>query len=99
MGHQEGLNRVYARFEGEAGEARLEEIYQQAISELSIYDAKSYQLNNELLIKQNDFETTVANLAVENLALKRQLMKMEERLEGYERDAEYLKEKMKEKVL
>jgi integrase len=89
MGHQKGLNAVYARFEGEAGEVRLEEIYVQAIPELSIYEAKSSQLKNELLTKQNDFETTVANLAVENLALKRQLMKMEERLAGYEKDAEY----------
>jgi integrase len=96
MGHQKGLNAVYARFEGEAGEARLEEIYVQAIPELSIYEAKSYQLKNELLTKQNDFETTVANLAVENLALKRQLMKIEERLAGYEKDTELIKQKMSE---
>ena len=68
----------------------------QAIPELSIYESKSYQLKNELLTKQNDFETTVANLAVENLALKRQLMRVEERLAGYEKDAEYIKQKMSE---
>jgi hypothetical protein len=38
----------------------------------------------------------VANLAVENLALKRQLMKVEERLAGYELDAELIKQKMEE---
>jgi len=37
MGHQKGLNAVYARFEGEDGEKRLEEIYVKSIPELSIY--------------------------------------------------------------
>jgi integrase len=36
MGHQTGLNRVYARFEGRAGDKRLEEVYRQAIPDLSI---------------------------------------------------------------
>ena len=90
MGHQEGLNRVYARFEREAGEARLEEIYVQAIPELSIYESKSYQLKNELLTKQNDFEMTVANLAVENLALKRQVMAIQERMTEQNRKVEEL---------
>lgn len=38
MGHQEGLNKVYARFEGESGEQRLADIYKKAIPELSIYE-------------------------------------------------------------
>jgi len=36
MGHQTGLNRVYARFEERAGDKRLEEVYRQAIPDLSI---------------------------------------------------------------
>jgi len=40
MGHQTGLNRVYARFEGLSGEKRLEEIYRQAIPGLSIRETK-----------------------------------------------------------
>ncbi len=37
IGHQEGLNKIYARFSGEDGERRLEEIYKKAILDLSIY--------------------------------------------------------------
>jgi len=40
MGYQTGLHRVYARFEGRAGDKRLEEIYRQAIPDLSIRETK-----------------------------------------------------------
>jgi integrase len=40
MGHQTGLNRVYARFEGRAGDKRLEEVYRQAIPDLSIHETQ-----------------------------------------------------------
>jgi integrase len=40
MGHQTGLNRVYARFEGRAGDKRLEEVYRQAIPDLSILETQ-----------------------------------------------------------
>jgi hypothetical protein len=63
----------------------------QAIPELSIYESKNYQLKNELLTKQNDFEATVANLAVENLALKRQIVAIQERMTEQERNVEELK--------
>jgi len=37
MGHQTGLNAVYAKFTGEMGERRLKEIYLKALPELSVY--------------------------------------------------------------
>jgi hypothetical protein len=82
MGHQTGLNRVYADFGGVEGKARLASAYTKAIPELSIYGEKSFQLKKELLDKQTAFEKSIANLTVENLALKRQFMAMEDKVQS-----------------
>jgi integrase len=57
MGHQQGLHAIYAKFVGPAGEQRLEDIYQQAIPELCIYDASKHtsQLQHDLETQQQAF--------------------------------------------
>lgn len=59
MGHQQGLNAIYARFEGEYGDKRLREVYISALPQLSIYrshvDAKKVQeLENNVTTLQTN---------------------------------------------
>ncbi|MCW4037379.1 MAG: tyrosine-type recombinase/integrase [Candidatus Bathyarchaeota archaeon] len=82
MGHQTGLNRVYADFGGVDGKARLASAYTKAIPELSIYGVKSFQLEKEILDKQSKFETIITNLSLENLALKRQFSAMDDKVQS-----------------
>jgi integrase len=68
MGHQEGLNRVYARFEGKSGEQRLAEIYVKAIGELSIFEyaVKENTVQFEILQENRKLEQSVRQLREKN---------------------------------
>jgi integrase len=61
MGHQQGLNAVYAKFTGEMGERRLREIYLKALPELSIYERPVLvtEANEELQRKVRESEDVI----------------------------------------
>jgi integrase len=70
MGHQKGLNSVYARFVGEDGDKRLEEVYKKAIPDLSIYERtiKSTRIQMEILQEnqklQEELKTTLIDQSI-----------------------------------
>jgi integrase len=98
IGHQQGLHAIYARFVGQAGEQRLEDIYSKAIPELCAVDAKSYQLRGEIATKQDQFETAIANLSLENSALKGRLKKAEEGIANLQRAVDVIIERHKHQI-
>jgi integrase len=69
MGHQTGLNAVYAKFTGEMGERRLREIYLKALPELSIYGRPRLvtEANEELLERLRKAENTIDGLIKDSL--------------------------------
>jgi integrase len=69
MGHQTGLNAVYAKFTGEMGERRLREIYLKALPELSIYGRPFLVIkaNEELLERLRKAEDTIDGLLKDSL--------------------------------
>lgn len=69
MGHQTGLNAVYAKFTGEMGERRLREIYLKALPELSIYGRPRLvtEANEELLERLRKAENIIDGLIKDSL--------------------------------
>ncbi len=69
MGHQTGLNAVYAKFTGEMGERRLREIYLEALPELSIYGRPLVvnKANEEFLERLRKAEDTIDGLIKDSL--------------------------------
>jgi integrase len=69
MGHQQGLNAVYAKFTGEMGERRLREIYLKALPELSIYGKPVLvtEANEELQRKVRESEDVINALLKDKL--------------------------------
>jgi integrase len=69
MGHQTGLNAVYAKFTGEMGERRLREIYLKALPELSIYGRSLLvnEIDGELLERLQKAEDTIDGLIKDSL--------------------------------
>jgi chromosome segregation ATPase len=68
MGHQAGLNRIYANFDG--AEKRLEEVYKKSIEELSIYKrtVQIVQLDEEMKNTIRKLEDQVNALVHNELA-------------------------------
>jgi len=86
MGHQQGLNKVYARFEGQAGEQRLAEIYVKAIKELSIFEyaVKENTIQFEIVQENRRLEQSVRLLREKNDSIWK-------RVESLNRDVNELK--------
>ena len=86
MGHQEGLNKVYARFEGEDGEKRLEEIYKKAIPELSIYErtVKTSQAQLEIQKENRQLRKDIEGLKGRNENLWNEVENLSKRVERFE---------------
>jgi integrase len=92
MGHQQGLNKVYAKFEGEYGEKRLAQVYRKAIPDLSLYQPsmklasvqQAFFDQNETLnqaleqLKQEKDSQQIAlnSLAIENMQIKDKLQQL-----------------------
>jgi hypothetical protein len=64
MGHQKGLNAIYARFEGEYGDKRLEETYVKSIPELSIYKRSIHlaKVRQEIIDENKELRLDITNL-------------------------------------
>ena len=86
MGHQEGLNKVYARFEGEDGEKRLEEIYKKAIPELSIYGRSIVfqRADKEVRDRMSKAEDTIDQLIKEGYVKDAKIKHLSQRVEKFE---------------
>lgn len=79
MGHQTGLNRIYARFIGEAGERRLEEIYRKAIPDLSIRETQDVSdVLERIEIKATEKDRQIQALEQQLGGLRARTSKVEE---------------------
>lgn len=69
MGHQKGLHAIYARFVGESGNQRLEEIYKKAIPDLSVYGRSILvaKADKEMLDRLRKAEDTIDALLKDSL--------------------------------
>jgi integrase len=65
IGHQKGLNAIYARFEGEDGDKRLEEIYVKALEDLAIYEGSVYVSDAKVKEKMGENQIKIDSLVRE----------------------------------
>lgn len=92
MGHQTGLNAIYARFVGESGNQRLEEIYKKAIPDLSVYGRtiQIAQVDEETKEKISKLEHQVSILAQERAINQAEIRLLKDRVDEWEKYKEII---------
>ena len=97
MGHQTGLNAVYAKFTGEMGERRLKEIYLKALPELSIYGRPVLvtKANEEMLERLKKAEDTIDGLIKDSLVKDAKINYVTEMMKQKDELIEHLSSRVK----